>query len=440
MARETAQNNDTTDLLVHHGSTDAPAVDIVETQQGAGTIVDSITYGDFAGYLPLDPANYTLEVQANADNSKVAEFNAPLADLGLADSAVTVFASGFLDPANNQDGAAFGLYAALADGSVVELSQVQEAQVQLIHNVADPAADTVDVYVNGNLQFEDFTFRSATSFVSLPANEQVNVGIAPPNTSVDDTLKNFSLNLNANTNYVAVANGIVSQSGFDPNRVFELSIFSDAKTQANSNTNTAVLIHHGSTDAPQVDIDETKVTNQNLASDLAYGTFSSQYLNLGTENYTLQVNQSSDGSEVGSFDANLDNLGLGGEAIVVFASGFLNPANNSDGPGLGLYAATTSGNVVELSQTTGLVDSENQIDLQTYPNPASDQVRVAFEESEFDQARIDVLNMKGQVVNTKQTAAQGNIQLNMSGLANGNYLLRITADGETVATQQIVKQ
>ncbi len=440
MARESANNSGKTDALVHHGSTDAPAVDIVETQQGAGTLVDSITYGDFAGYLSVNPANYTIEVQANANNNTVATFEAPLANLGLMDSALTVFASGFLNPANNNDGAAFGLYAALANGNVVPLNKVESANVQLIHNVADPAADTVDVYVNGSLQFEDFSFREATSFVELPANEQVNVGIAPVNTSVDDTLKNFSLNLNSNTNYVAVANGIVSNSGFDPNRAFELSIFSGASTSANSNNNTAILIHHGSTDAPQVDVDETEVTNQNLVSDLAYGTFANQYLNLGTQNYTVQVNQSSDGSKVASFEANLDDLGLSGEAIVLFASGFLNPANNSDGPGLGLYAATTTGNIVELSQTTGLVDRENQIDLQTYPNPASDEVRVAFGENDFEQARIDVLNMKGQVVNTKRTAAQGNAQLNLSGLSNGNYLLRISADGETVATQQIVKQ
>lgn len=441
MAREAAQNSGKTEVLVHHGSTDAPAVDIVETQQGAGTIVDSITYGDFAGYLPLDPKNYTLEVQANANNSTVAKFNAPLANLGLTDSAITVFASGFLNPANNQDGPAFGLYAALANGTVVELSQIQEAQVQLIHNVADPAADTVDVYVNGNLKFEDFTFRSATSFVTLPANQQVNVGVAPANTSVNDTIKNFPLNLNPNTNYVAVANGIVSQSGFDPNRAFELSIFAGAKTQANSSSNTAILIHHGSTDAPSINVVETKVTNnQTLASDLAYGGFSGPYSNLGTKNYTIQVNKSSDGSEVASFDANLKNLGLGGKAIVIFASGFLNPANNSDGPSLGLYAATTTGNVVELSQTTGLVERENQLDLTTYPNPTNDQVRVAFEESEFDQARIDVLNMKGQIVNTKQTAAKGTTMLNLSGLTNGNYLIRISANGKTVATKQIVKQ
>ena len=33
-------------LLIHHGSTDAPTVDVVETGVGAGTIVDNASYKD----------------------------------------------------------------------------------------------------------------------------------------------------------------------------------------------------------------------------------------------------------------------------------------------------------------------------------------------------------------------------------------------------------
>ena len=43
------------DVLVHHGSTDAPTVDVVETGVGAGTLVDDISYTEFQGYLELGP-------------------------------------------------------------------------------------------------------------------------------------------------------------------------------------------------------------------------------------------------------------------------------------------------------------------------------------------------------------------------------------------------
>ena len=83
----------------------------------------------------------------------------------------------------------FGISAAFA----------QTARIQIIHNAADPAAQEVDVYVNDNLELDDFAFRAATPFIDLPAGVTLNIGIAPGNSSsVDDTLKNFQVILEEN--------------------------------------------------------------------------------------------------------------------------------------------------------------------------------------------------------------------------------------------------
>jgi hypothetical protein len=79
--------------------------------------VDDAAYGDFSGYATLLPREYELDVTLAEDNSAIVATY--LADLsGASSKGVTVFASGFL---NDAQGPAFGLFAALPDGTVLEL-------------------------------------------------------------------------------------------------------------------------------------------------------------------------------------------------------------------------------------------------------------------------------------------------------------------------------
>ena len=68
----------------------------------------------------------------------------------------------------------------------------QTARIQIIHNAADPAAQEVDIYINGDLALDNFAFRAATPFIDLPAETPLNIGVATGNSSsASDTLKNF---------------------------------------------------------------------------------------------------------------------------------------------------------------------------------------------------------------------------------------------------------
>ena len=51
------------------------------------------------------------------------------------------------------------------------------ARLQIVHNAADPAAASVDVYVNGDTLLTGFGFREATPFVSVPADVDLTVEI-----------------------------------------------------------------------------------------------------------------------------------------------------------------------------------------------------------------------------------------------------------------------
>ncbi|HRZ74327.1 MAG TPA: DUF4397 domain-containing protein, partial [Flavobacterium sp.] len=162
--REVASNSANTDVLVNHGSPDAPTVDVVETSVPAGTIVNDISFPDFAGYLELPNLDFTLDVRDATGTVTVASYQAPLQTLGLDGAAITVLASGFLDPAVNSNGPAFGLWVALASGGnliPLPLVETPTARLQVIHNSPDLAAALVDVYVNDDLLLNDFAFRTA---------------------------------------------------------------------------------------------------------------------------------------------------------------------------------------------------------------------------------------------------------------------------------------
>ncbi|MBK7964694.1 MAG: DUF4397 domain-containing protein [Bacteroidetes bacterium] len=105
-----------------------------------------------------------------------------------------------------------------------------QAELQVIHNSADPAASVVDIYINGNLTLNDFAFREATPYIPVPSGTILNIGIAPGNSmSVNDTLVNIPVTLVQNQRYVAIASGVLNPSLFtaNPNAVptgFQLSV------------------------------------------------------------------------------------------------------------------------------------------------------------------------------------------------------------------------
>jgi hypothetical protein len=357
-ARESAAIAGNTDVLVYHGSTDAPTVDVVETQVTGGlTVVDDASYGDFAGYLELQTLDYRLEVRDATGTVTVKSYEAPLAALGLENAALTVLASGFLDPSQNSNGPAFGLYVALPSGGDLIPLPESTARVQVIHNSADAVAAQVDVYLNNTLLLDDFAFRTATPFVDVPAAVGISVGIAPSNsTSAADIIASFDYTLTPGETYIIVASGLVSGSGYNPLQPFNLAVYSGGREVAATNGNTDVLVYHGSTDAPTVDVVETQVTGGlTVVDDASYGDFAG-YLDLQTLNYRLEVRDATGTVTVKSYEAPLAALGLENTALTVIASGFLDPSQNSNGPAFGLYVALPSGgDLIPLPESTARV-------------------------------------------------------------------------------------
>jgi len=343
--RNMASSSGDVDFVVLHGASDAPTVDVIA--RNVTTLVDDASYSDITSYISVPAASYILDVTPAAGTPIVASFAADLSTLG--DSSAIVFASGFLTPSTNQNGPAFGLFAALANGDVVTLPSVSIARLQVIHNAADPSASNVDVYLNGNLLLDDFAFRTATPYVDVPADVMLDIGIAASSsTSVNDTIKNFQLTLVNGGEYIAVANGVLDPLNFAVNpdgasTAFTLFLQDQMRESGLTGSDVDFRVVHGASDAPTVDVIARNVAT--LVDDASYSDIT-PYISVPAAVYTLDVTPATGSPIVASFSADLS--GLGGGSAVVFASGFLTPSANQNGPAFGLFAALADGNVVTL--------------------------------------------------------------------------------------------
>lgn len=427
MGRESATSGSNTDLLVMHGSTDASTVDV---RSGIETLIDDVSYGNFSnGYLELPTSDYKVRLTNTTGSATVQTYSAPLSTLSLNGGAGVVVASGFLNPANNSNGPAFGLYVALPTGGDLVMLPTAEAEalsrVQVIHNSADAAAAQVDVYVNGDLAIDDFAFRTATEFIDLPANTVLEIGVAPGNsTSVTDTIYNLTATLDSAETYVVIANGIVSTTGYTPTQDFRLSVYPGAREVANNSGNTDVLVMHGSTDAPTVDV---RNNSNALVNDISFGNYATNYLELPVADYVIDLTDAMGTTTIASYTAPLQTLNLSGVALSVLASGFVNPSNNSNGPAFGLYAALpTGGALVQLPVFNSIASLGKVVkEMNLYPNPAADKV---YFSTNFNDVKVTVSDITGRVLYNSANFS-GN-SLDISGFSSGVYILTAESSQE----------
>ncbi len=356
-AKETALSSENVDFVVSHGSPDAPMVDV--DARGVAHLLKDFAFGMISDYVSVPSDRYLLDVRASGADPIVATFEADLS--GLGGNSITVFASGYLAPTGDQP--AFGLFAALSDGTVVALPTIEAARMQIIHNSASP---TVDIWVNDAPFLTNFEYRKATPFVEVPAGVELNIGIAPsPSSSPDDIIANFPVTLENGQTYITFAQGLVG----DMDTPFTLNVKASARQRALNTENVDFIIAHGSTDAPAVDISARDVAT--LAAGAAYGDIT-DYISVPAAQYLVDIRGAGTEPIVASFDTNLE--GLGGNSAVVFASGFLAPM--MDQPAFGLFAALADGTVVELP-------AKSQARLQVIHNSPSPTVDIWVNDAPF---------------------------------------------------------
>lgn len=324
-------------------------------------------------------------------------------------------------------------------------AQAQTARLQILHNSADPALDTVDVWVDNNLVADNMAFRTATAFVNITAGTPLIIGIAPKNsTSSSDALDQTVTTFSSGQTYIATASGVLG-TGFSPVQNFALNVYAAGRETATNANNTDVLLFHGSTDALPIDLRNQNLSDTTYANDLAYGEYK-PYLELLTADSIIALTDAN-GNLIQRYNLRLSTLNLGGQAVTLLASGFINPASNSNGEDFGLWLATASGgNMIELPIFTPIAVEEQispDLQLRAWPVPTQSTLFVSFWlPTASEQNSIKVIDINGRILQqiSLSPLAEGanQIEIHTANLAAGQYFLQLATPSSSKTSPFLV--
>lgn len=365
------------DLLLFHGSPDAGPVSYYwadDRTQHAYVRDGYLSYRGYStGYTTL-PLDNILVLGDSADANIILPQGFYYPDRSDpfwgGQSAGVIFVSGYLNTPDPDK--QLGAHIALPNGTVEPLLPEDVARLQIVHNAADPALAQVDIHI-GTFPNPDpiqLDFRQARFAEFVPGAVTVPIIFsARGNTTTPLATVNLTLPP-AGRNAAVFAQGVANPSNFAPNpnnisTAFGLKDFTGVKG-VEAAGNFAAMAFHGATDAPTVDVE---IVGVGTVSNLSYGSSSAAPVTFPSGIARI-ININVGSSTVASFNLSQtqaqDQVGA-----IIFASGFLNPANNQNGPAFGLYIVYPTGQVQPLSLASGINRGPiGEVRVSTWPTMA----------------------------------------------------------------------
>lgn len=442
-------NPNQTGVMFAHGATDLEKCDVY-SRGGATPLFRDLIYSEHIDTMKnVDRKRTTFDLTKVGDKKTVyASFEVDFAS--YSSETIVLVVSGFKTPNDNNNATTpLALLAVLEDGSVVKndlIAGSQTARVQIVHNAADPAAASVDIWVDGVKSIDNLAFRKASAFTDLPAGSPLTIGFAPAtSTAYKDTIKTVVLPaLRPGRSYHLIAQGVVDTSKFAKNpggRDIALNIFvAEGALEKSSETGkTSVRSAHGATDAPTVRIEGSLA---NYTGNVSYGDITSEYINVTPSMDTLWLVSSDSGKKIKGWEANFAGSD---RATMVLASGFLDPVANNNGPAFKLILVDASGNVNDrLTEVNPPVTSVEEEDIvpatlwRLMPNPANDQFTLSVPlTADLVKAHgmlltAQVFTSQGVLVGVFPMQTQGlnaTVTVPTSAIAQGSYYVHVTTAG-----------
>jgi hypothetical protein len=183
------------------------------------------------------------------------------------------------------------LAAALLFGATQASAQTNNSTVRVVH--ASPDAPAVDIYVDDKKTLSSLSFKRVTGYLSLPAGKHNIKVYASTAKGAGAPVAQQDVDLNGGWDYTVAATGRAS--------AVQLRVFSD-NLNLPGKGKTNVRVYHLSPNAPAVNL-AVKGGNV-LARNLSYGN-ATDYLQLDTKSYQIEVQSATDSKALVTTTANL---------------------------------------------------------------------------------------------------------------------------------------
>jgi hypothetical protein len=469
-------------LNIAHGVTDAPAVDI--NVKIGSSVLKNAAYGAVSNSLLIPAKNVMLEIREHDSVAVLKTYYAPISF--VEGRSGFIFASGFLNTTNNNNGAGFGLFGVDTAGLVASFGE--GGMVQFVHNSPDAAVGNVDVYLNGQ-NSATLGFRNATKLMALPAGTAT-IEIKKAGTSqVLYTIPNFPVTKDNNS--IAMIHGLLDTSfvknvtssidtinkvatrvvinalTYDRNpdgkdRSFKVTT-KDIQTSASLFGNNQIMLFQGITGLNAADV-KGEGEALYIARGISYGEFGEYRYTKANASTKYLFTKANTSVSIGEFTYNF--TGKDSLSGVLFTSGFsrvadtvyikksLNQTNDIDSLIYNTYNKFGSAGLALIVWPDGTVDTlktekkyvnsvksiEGSLDVTVYPNPANDRLFVSFDNAKNESTSLQLFNLQGKEFAVDYNNADlrnGRAELNLQSLSKGMYFLSIQI-GDKKGVQKLI--
>jgi hypothetical protein len=304
--------------------------------------------------------------------------------------------------------------------------------IQFIHTSADTSLSTVDVWLNDSLLISSLSFESASNSFTIPCSDTLSIRLTAAGDSSLTLLQNDFL-FEPNQLHRLFLWGIFHTQHYNPAPPLTWHHESNVSSSSIGENEIELRIFHAATDLGTVDLDETTLPIQPLFSNVDAGELSESASISSGNNLVFSLRNSPTQFLFASYTLPAALPDFAGQSITLLSSGFRQPANNSNGSPLKMWALFPNSSMNELSPFVGIERLDNTNSLSLFPNPCSTftQLRGAFKTDES--ISIQLVDISGRILSSHQTrAANGMVNeiISVKDLPEGLYHTIILSEQE----------